>query len=464
MDDRPEGQRSIPGAAGGMEVDDSDHHLDLHAYEDEDWSDDENTVADILKGPALETPEDDRLSDLENGEPRFSRTRSTRPETAAPSFARMVADNKQAQKEKRKTMKNLREEDPDHNLLAHNLLTCSTVLQEELGPPRPTPPATAVSCLSYVPASSQDDLPPQLPVSRYLAERTTELSQLLMNGEGGPEAAPTGLKVGQLLQGTKFKVGWYRVPRSEYDSVPATLDPQLKDREVKEPEEDKMALSTICQLEKDTRTLSLVNSFSDILGAVARKLLQESLDNPTMSKEAREGFQAALDLEKSRGKATFHSLSIATALDANLKLIRRHRLLKSSSLAQLDPQVAQAAYRLPFSPSGSTLFGDGEGLKNLLDKDASLSDKKLTRAMTQSLATQLAGQGTRPKAVPYTATQQRGRGQARGKGKGKGRGGNKAPQPKPTEQAVAQSTPPASTPSTHGRGGHRGGRGGQQKS
>ena len=194
-----------------------------------------------------------------------------------------------------------------------------------------------MSCLSYVPASAQDDSPPQLPVSRYLKERTTELLGLLTQGEGGPEAAPTGLKVGQLLQGTKFKVGWYRVPRSEYDSIPAALDPQLKDREVKEPEEENISLSTLCRIEKDARTFSLVNSFADIMGEAARKLLQESLDNPTMSKEAREGFQAALDLEKTRSKAMFHSLSISTALGSNIKLIRRHRLLKASSLSQLDP-------------------------------------------------------------------------------------------------------------------------------
>ena len=52
------------------------------------------------------------------------------------------------------------------------------------------------------------------------------------------------------------------MPRSEYDSIPAALDPQLKDREVKEPEEDKISFSTLCRIEKDARTLSLVNSFS----------------------------------------------------------------------------------------------------------------------------------------------------------------------------------------------------------
>ena len=340
------------------------------------------------------------------------------------------------------------------------------MLEEELGSARPTPPAQSVTCLSHMPSSSQDDMPPQLPVSQYLKERTAELSALLTQGEGGPETAATGLKVGQLLQGTKFKVGWYRVPRAEYESIPAALDPQLKDREVKEPNEVKISLSTLCRIEKDARTLSLINSFSDIFGAAARKLLQESLDNPNMSREAREGFQAALDLEKSRGKAMFHCLSISTALDANIKLLRRQHLLKASSLSQLDPQVTQAAYRLPFSSFGATLFGDGPALKDLLDKDTSLSDKKLTRAVSQSLAAQLAGQGARPKVVSYATNPPRGRAQARGKARGRGRGGNKVP-PKPVDQSVAQATPPATTPSTRGKGGregHRGSRGGQQKS
>ena len=126
-----------------MEVtlDDSDT-IDLHAYEEDDWSEEDNrTVADILKGPALETPADDRLSDVENGEPRFSKTRPTHPQATTPSFASIVAGNKQSLKEKRKAAKSQKDDAPDQSLFTHKLLTASTVLQQELGPPRPTLPA-----------------------------------------------------------------------------------------------------------------------------------------------------------------------------------------------------------------------------------------------------------------------------------------------------------------------------------
>ena len=62
-------------------------------------------------------------------------------------------------------------------------------------------------------------------------------------------------------------MGWYKVPRSSFDYAPASLDSVLVDHGGKGPEERKVTTATLVQFEKDARTMSLIGSFSDMMGA-----------------------------------------------------------------------------------------------------------------------------------------------------------------------------------------------------
>ena len=136
-------------------------------------------------------------------------------------------------------------------------------------------------------------------------------------------------------------MGWYKVPRMSFDYTPATVDTILTDRGVKEPEERKVATA----FERDARTMSLISSFSDMAGAVSDRIIKEALqdDFPQRFKDI---LTSLADMEVSRGHTSYHSLALASTLDANLKLLRRQGVLDSMSL---QPHLKMAAYRLPFS-------------------------------------------------------------------------------------------------------------------
>ena len=86
----------------------------------------------------------------------------------------------------------------------------------------------------------------------------------------------------------------------------------------------------------------------------------------------------------------------------------------------LQPHLKMAAYRLPFSPTGSWLFG--LGMEPLLKMDEDLTDKKHTRAVSQMMAKTLTGSGgARSKTSPQ-AYSQRGRGHGTQGGNNHGRG------------------------------------------
>ena len=72
----------------------------------------------------------------------------------------------------------------------------------------------------------------------YLTKRPRELSDTLtgMDREG-EESSERALKLGRLLPGQKYKMGWYKVPRMSFDCAPATVDMILTDRGVKEPDD-----------------------------------------------------------------------------------------------------------------------------------------------------------------------------------------------------------------------------------
>ena len=61
----------------------------------------------------------------------------------------------------------------------------------------------------------------------------------------GDERGDRGLKVGKLIPGQKCKMGWYKVPCSSFDYAPASLDPILLDRGVKEPDDRKINTATL---------------------------------------------------------------------------------------------------------------------------------------------------------------------------------------------------------------------------
>ena len=63
-----------------------------------------------------------------------------------------------------------------------------------------------------------------------------------------------------------------------------------------------------------------------------------------------------LDLESSRGRAVGHVLSSVITLDCNVKLVRHNALLPSLALRSA---LATEAYKLPFNPSRSSVFGTG---------------------------------------------------------------------------------------------------------
>ena len=181
-----------------------------------------------------------------------------------------------------------------------------TVLKGELGPQQAKATVFKAKAISHLPDPSQEEDAPIPPLSTYLVERPQELSEVLAKGEGEGEDA-TGLQVGRLLTGTKFRMGWYCVPRATFDFAPAALDPFLTDRAIKEPDEAKIQTSTLLKLEKDACTLSLIASFSDVMGASAKKLAGEALREPELPQSTKDRLQT-LDLEQSRGKAVSHAL------------------------------------------------------------------------------------------------------------------------------------------------------------
>ena len=178
-------------------------------------------------------------------------------------------------------------------------------------------------------------------------------------------------------------MGWYKVPRSSFDYAPALLDTVLVNRGVKEPKERKVTTATLVQFEKDARTMPLIGSFSEMMGASSSRLIKETLEDETLSKRTRDVLTGLVDMEVSHGFAAFYALMLASTLDANAKLLRKQGVL---STFNLQLHLAQAAYWLHFGPSGSRLFGDG--LVPLLEMEEELSTKKHTTQLSQAMLKQ----------------------------------------------------------------------------
>ena len=72
----------------------------------------------------------------------------------------------------------------------------------------------------------------------------------------GEESSERVLKLGRLLPGQKYKMGWYKVPCMAYDYAPATVDTILMDRGIKEPDDRKITTATLLRFERDARTMA----------------------------------------------------------------------------------------------------------------------------------------------------------------------------------------------------------------
>ena len=172
----------------------------------------------------------------------------------------------------------------DATIYHHNVATIRSALVDELGPHEDQAGSSKARALSHAPALPHSEHVPALPVSPYLEQQTKVLSDSLVGTDTELEdtSGDRGLKVGKLIQGIKVKMGWYKVSRSSFDYAPASIDQVLVDRGVKEPEERKIPTSTLIRLEKDARTMSLIGSFSDMLGASSRKLIDETLEDESL--------------------------------------------------------------------------------------------------------------------------------------------------------------------------------------
>ena len=67
-------------------------------------------------------------------------------------------------------------------------------------------------------------------------------------------------------------------------------------------------------------------------GASAAKVIKNTLEDETLSQRTRDALTGLADLEVSQGFAAFHSLSLASTLGTNLKLLRRQGVLTTLKL------------------------------------------------------------------------------------------------------------------------------------
>ena len=141
-----------------------------------------------------------------------------------------------------------------------------------------------------VSSSEQMDTLP-LPLSPYLTQRPSDLSNILAGRDRDNEdCRDKGLKVGKFLPPQKTKMGWYKVPRANFDYryVPASLNPLLADLGVKEAEYAKIPTSQVIRFERDAQTMSLIGSFLDMMGASSGRIIEEALKNESLPQEAKD--------------------------------------------------------------------------------------------------------------------------------------------------------------------------------
>ena len=67
-------------------------------------------------------------------------------------------------------------------------------------------------------------------------------------------------------------------------------------------------MSTLVKFERDSRTMSLVASFMDMIGAATGRIIKETMEEESLSQQAKDALQGMADLEQSRGHAAFHLL------------------------------------------------------------------------------------------------------------------------------------------------------------
>ena len=83
----------------------------------------------------------------------------------------------------------------------------------------------------------------------------------------------------------------------------------LVDRGVKELEDCKLSTSIVVRFERDARTMSLVSSFVDMMGAASSRSATEDLKDETLSQGTRDIIQGMVDLDLRR-KAVLSSMEL----------------------------------------------------------------------------------------------------------------------------------------------------------
>ena len=199
------------------------------------------------------------------------------------------------------------------------------------------------------------------------------------------------------------------------------------DRGVEEGDEQKVPTSLLVMFERDARTRSLVSSFMDMTRASAGRIIEEALHNKDLPQEARDALQGMADLEWSRGHAVLHLMTLASTLDANMKLLRWKGVL---AFMELHNHLMQATcmYQLPFDQSGTQLFG--EGLAGVLELNESYVSKRHTRQLDQVILKQLTAKGAKPRQAQSQGQQGKHPEKSRGKSK---RTPSSSPAPGPKE-------------------------------
>ena len=77
---------------------------------------------------------------------------------------------------------------------------------------------------------------------------------------------------------------------------------------------------------------SLVRIHGHERGHGRQDLIKEAMEEESLSQRAKDALKGMADLEQSRGHAAFHLLLLASAFDANLKLLMRQTAIVAMDL------------------------------------------------------------------------------------------------------------------------------------
>ena len=91
--------------------------------------------------------------------------------------------------------------------------------------------------------------------------------------------------------------------------------------------------ATLTRFKREAYTLALISSFTDMAGASSTKVIREALDDPELTPRLRDTLIGLLDMETSRGHATYRAMTIASTMDGNCKLLRCKGFLENMTMS-----------------------------------------------------------------------------------------------------------------------------------